>query len=328
MLSMRRPTFTVLLAALWGTVAFAQAGERVALHWTVAAGASSCIDESALKAAVEARLGHPVFSTDAFDRVLEGNIDRSRKGGFTVVLSMRTHEGALLGRRSIHSRKEDCEALSTAVPLLVALLVDPTAPLGEPAEVEPEPASVPLEPPPAIVEAPSPPEPRLFLGAGVIVWAGLLPGAAVGPRLTLRGRINTLLSVEAVVDSAPHAVAADPSGGSLLLWMIGGGANACAGWTPRSPLRLEACLQLHAAAVVAKGRAFEADNAAYVRPEAWPGLEARARVSSSWLWGELVLGAGVPVVRDRFYLELPDGQQRTLHRAGSVLGWAALELGF
>jgi len=165
--------------------AMADAQARHALHWTRAPGAERCIDAATLTAAVEARIGRSVFTTDRDPAVtIEGHV-RPGDRGWHVTVTVRGADTA--GERELDEPAPDCRALDDALVLVIALIVDPDAVMREPAPPQPPspppPAAVPVTPPP-----PAPPAPisrpwHIEAVAGVIGAGFVLPGGSIGGSL-------------------------------------------------------------------------------------------------------------------------------------------------
>src|SRR5690606_31121525 len=124
----------------------------------------------------------------------------------------------------------------------------------------------------------------------------------------------------------PESTAPDVSGGRAVLRAAGGAVHACAGGDPAAWLRLDACAHTRLLALIAESSDFPVNDPTVVRPEVAPGIELRAALRGP-LFGRLTVGLWIPLVRDDFYVELPDGTRRTVHQAFPVAGAASLEIG-
>jgi hypothetical protein len=117
------------MVALWLTAAHAQAqaaGLPVALHWTRAPGAESCIGPTELAQRIEARLGRAVFEpAGTAEFALEGHIQPSANGGYEVLLALNDAKGQQLGVRELSSQVSDCRQLDDAVTLVIAVTLYP-----------------------------------------------------------------------------------------------------------------------------------------------------------------------------------------------------------
>lgn len=312
------------------------ARERIALEWTRAPGAEGCIDAAAIVEAVERALGAPAFSAGELGRTIEVAITPRAAGGFDARIAVRGADGEALGARRLRSNDADCRELDRALTLFLAVLIDPTSALAggasdpppppAPAEVPPPAPAPPLEPPPEPERADVGPalEPLGALGVEG-VW-GLLPGVAFGPRIAVGLSLDRWIALEASAVVFPESAAPDVSGGSAVLRAVGGALSACAGGEPTGWLRLDACAHTRMLALIAEGSGFPLNDPAVARPEVAPGLELRAALRGP-LFGRLTVGFWVPVVRDDFYVELPDGARRSVHRAFPVAGALSLEIG-
>ena len=166
----------------------------VHLSWVRAKGAEACVDRETLAKDVNARLGRDAFG-GAPTRSIEGLV--TREGNKWVAhLYVRDAAGALAGDREITSEAADCTALSGAVTLAIALMIDPEAAFAPPPVVSAS-ASTPvasasasasvLTPPsasastiPSVVAGPPAltPPPSVVVDARVGVTSGLVPKVA------------------------------------------------------------------------------------------------------------------------------------------------------
>ena len=120
------------------------------LGWDRLPGADSCVATQPLARAVETRLGRKVFVSPAeADVSVEGRV--VKKGtGFSATLVLRDAEGKMLGTRSLEKPDPSCAALTEALVLVIAVMIDPDAALAPP------PVASSAAPPP-----PPPPETRI-----------------------------------------------------------------------------------------------------------------------------------------------------------------------
>jgi hypothetical protein len=124
------------------------------LGWDRLPGADSCVATQPLARAVEARLGRKVFVSPAeADVSVEGRVVK-KGAGFSATLVLRDAEGKMLGTRSLEKTDPSCAALTEALVLVIAVMIDPDAALAPPPV-----ASSP--PPPAAPTPPVPPETRI-----------------------------------------------------------------------------------------------------------------------------------------------------------------------
>ena len=116
----------------------ARAAEPVRLEWVRLEGAGSCIDSAELEARVRRRLGNDPFDPRA-SRSIEG-VARRAGGVWRAQIAVRAHPGDTNPPlRELESRADDCEALSNATVLAVALAIDPAAAFSDPPAKEPPP---------------------------------------------------------------------------------------------------------------------------------------------------------------------------------------------
>ena len=124
------------------------------LGWDRLPGADACVATQPLARAVETRLGRKVFVSPAeADVSVEGRVEK-KGAGYTATIVIRDAEGKLLGTRSLEKPDPSCAALTDALVIVIAVMIDPDASLGPVPPVPPPP--VPPEAPPA-----KPPEPRI-----------------------------------------------------------------------------------------------------------------------------------------------------------------------
>lgn len=317
------------------------ARERIALEWSRAPGAEGCIDAAGIVEAVERALGAPAFSAGELGRTIEVAITPRAAAGFDARIAVRGADGEALGARRLRSNEADCRQLDRALTLFLAVLIDPTSALAggtsdppPPTAEVPPPAPAPPHAPPEPPAEPSPEPERADAGPALEplgalgvegVW-GLLPGVAFGPRIAVGLSLDRWFALEASAVVFPESAAPDVSGGSAVLRAAGGALTVCAGGEPSGWLRLDACAHTRILALIAEGSGFPLNDPAVVRPEVAPGFELRAALRGP-LFGRLTVGLWVPLVRDDFYVELPDGARRSVHRAFPVAGAVSLEIG-
>lgn len=187
--------FSALAAASIALSARARADEprTSSLSWLRMSGADACIATQPLARAVEARLGREVFVSAAQAELsVEGRIEKRKEGGFRAVITMRDHDGTLLGTRELERPDPSCDAMSEPLALVIAVMIDPDAAMRPKPPPEPPPAPPPAEtappPPPAdpapVETAPPPKKKRetwRFEGGGhAQAVAGLAPEVAWG----------------------------------------------------------------------------------------------------------------------------------------------------
>jgi hypothetical protein len=173
----------------------------VRMVWVRGAGGESCPDGDELARRVTTRLGRLAFSSEARGTI-EGFVERDDQRWIARVF-VRDEGGALQGSRTLTADSRDCAALSAAVELVIAIALDPDAPLGL---VSSSDRPAPVVAPAAAATAPSAPAPQgridrpeprrtppapevraddahLALSVRTLLAAGLLPGPALGVAL-------------------------------------------------------------------------------------------------------------------------------------------------
>ncbi|HET9991025.1 MAG TPA: hypothetical protein VFQ65_20980, partial [Kofleriaceae bacterium] len=143
-------------------------GHDVALRWIQSEGASACIGDRELAAAVTARLGGA--SNHGRARIVISGDIAPAGSGWTAAIRTEDDHGGVLGQRDLHESSSDCRAIDDKLVLVIALIIDPDL-LDE--------TPVPTVTKPAAVIVPR--EPWRF-GAGVAALAsrGMLPGFGFG----------------------------------------------------------------------------------------------------------------------------------------------------
>jgi hypothetical protein len=301
----------------------ARATEPVRLEWVRLEGAGSCIDAAELEARVERRLGSNPFDSRA-SRSIEG-VARRTGNVWRAQIAVRGHrDDANPPLRDLESEAADCESLSNAVVLAVALAVDPAAAFSDGAVKGP--------PPPPAVETPKTSASAPAVAGSEVAPAsradlalesqiGVLPRASLGvgfgavavltPNLGLGLRARTFPEVQ-VSGNPSYAV------GLTALTL-----ELCAGARPATAIDLRACagpsLGLLHAAVLTGDRTQPGQRASLA---AELGLDAAFALTRSLA---LVLGAraAAPVTRYRFTLE---GSDDALFEQSAVAGMARLGL--
>jgi hypothetical protein len=289
-------------------------------------GAGSCIDAAELEARVKRRLGNDPFDPRAA-RSIEG-VARRTAGGWHAQIAVRAHPGdANPPLRELESHAEDCDSLSNAIVLAVALAVDPSASLTDPPPKElppPPPVETPKPPPPAPAVAP----PTGLAGraeASAVAQTGILPRAsvgvglgfamAVGARFDIALRGATFPGVQMTGDPSYSIglAAVDLELCAVALRTLSAEVRACAGpW-----------MGIMHAAVLTGDRAQPGERASFA---ADVGLDAAIFFARSVAF-DLGVRAAAPLTRYRFTL---DGSSQPLFEQSAVAGvaYAGLELRF
>ncbi|HKY39294.1 MAG TPA: hypothetical protein VJN18_25325 [Polyangiaceae bacterium] len=301
------------------------AAEPARLEWVRLEGAGSCIDAAELETRVKRRL-----DTDPFDprasRSIEG-VARRTGEVWRAQIAVRAHPGdANPPLRELESSAADCESLSNAVVLAVALAVDPAAAFSDAAEE--------ASPPPRPVEKASPPEPAIAASEPALVGradlaltgqTGLLPQASLGVGLGVGTALTRRFELGLRARAFPDVEVSDDLSYAVGLFALT--LELCAIARPAKVLDLRACggpaLGLLHAAVLAGDRTQPGERASLAMEL---GLDA-AFALTRLLAFELGARAAVPVTRYRFTLE---GSDDALFVQSAIAGIAhiGLELRF
>jgi len=319
----------VLGLALLAAAPAARAGDPVRLHWVRTEGAGTCIDPAALEARVRERLGSDPFDARA-TRSIEGVIRRTRSPsdeGWEAEILVRAHPGDLEPPlRALKSQAKDCESLSEAVVLAVALAIDPAAAFSAakatPPALSPPPAPVPVATASeaAAVAAPA--------GRGELELAGqagLLPHASLGAGLVAAAALSDHLELALRAQIFPAVTVQGAP--SFAIGLAAGDVRLCARMPRAARVAFVAC---GGPAVGVMGAALLAGDRAQPGERAWVAAElgAGAVVGLGRALGlRLDVEGAVPITRYRFVVE---GSTDTLFRqsAVAVLAHAGLELRF
>ena len=301
----------------------ARAGEPVRLEWVRLEGAGACIDPAALEARVRKRLGSDPFDPRA-TRLIEGVVRRVGDA-WHAEIAVRAHPAdAEPPLRELKSQAKDCDALSDAVVLAVALAIDPVAAFSEPPREPPRPAPPP--PVPAPVVAPTPP--RGLRGRAELDLTGqdgLLPRASLGASLAAAAVLGERL--ELGLRARVFPAVEEPGTPSYAIGLALGTAELCARLPRPTRVDVRACggpsVGIVHAAVLTGDRAQPGER---VWVSAELGFDAVVPLTRSL---GLAVGAraAAPLIRYRFVV---DGSDAALFRQSAVAGLAhaGLELRF
>jgi len=299
-------SFSVFLGACLASSA-AGAAEPARLEWVRLEGGGSCIDAAELEARVKRRLGSDPFDPKAL-RSIEGIVERSGHLWRAEIAVRARPNDANPPRRVLESPADDCESLSNAVVLAVALAIDPAAAFNDAAVKAPAP------PGPADAQKPPPSEPRRAAAhaalpgraeLALVSQLGLLPKASFGLSLGVATAISERFELDLRAQAFPEVeVSGEPS------YAAGGAAltlELCGALSPSQLVDLRLCggpsLGLLHASVLAGDR---------TQPGERPWLAADLGVDTalaltSALGFYIGARAAVPVTRYRFTLESSDG---------------------
>jgi hypothetical protein len=304
----------------------ALAAEPARLEWARLEGAGSCIDGVELEARVKRRLRSDVFDPRA-SRSIEG-VARRTGNVWRAQIIVRAHpDDANPPLRELESAAADCESLSNAVVLAVALAVDPAAAFSD-AAVDAPPAPKPpekTEVPPASATAAPPSAQSGHAELAVAGQMGLLPHASLGIELGAAATLTQRFELGLRARAFPEvAVGGNPS------YAVGLAAltlELCAVVRPAQAVELRGCagpaVGLLHAAVLAGDRTQPGQRASLA---AELGLDAAFAVTRTLAF-QLGARAAVPVTRYRFTLE---GSDAALFTQSAIAGIAhiGLELRF
>src|SRR5450432_3343265 len=186
-------------------------GHDVALRWIQGEGATTCITDRELAAAVTTRLGGASEHGRA-RIVIEGDI-ATTGSGWTAAIRTADDHGVVLGQRELHEPTADCRAIDDKLVLVIALIIDP-----ELLEEAPVPLVVTKRATPI-----APREPWRF-GAGVAALAarGMLPGFGFGTSIVGMIEPPHVWPIEIGATLWPRDRATATPGGANLLQLTGG----------------------------------------------------------------------------------------------------------
>ncbi len=113
-------------------VAAAEPAAAPALSWLRVAGAERCIAGPELAEHVEVQLGRPVLvALPQAQLTVEGSVAAEAQG-YRVYLRLADRDGRTRGERALAVTTQDCRALDPLLVFLIALMLDPDAPLLPP----------------------------------------------------------------------------------------------------------------------------------------------------------------------------------------------------
>jgi len=280
--------------------------------WVRTDGAESCPGRTALATDVTRRLGYDAFR-EPYGQSLEGVVSRTERG-WTVHLYNRGSDGTTLGQRTLESEEAECEALTDAVALAMALVVDPeaalraptpdaaTAPDALPPTEAPEPVSEPAVDAPTAPAAEEPPaRAAVRLGVGAAGSYDMIPGLGAAARLSVDGPILPELRWFGAVSFWPEQVATHNTA-SFGIGLTAFSLGLCAG-AGFDGFRFDGCATLDVGAVhvvvhsptpLAPGQRLHVGATALLR------LEARI---VDPLWVGFFGGIAVPFVRYQYRVQ-------------------------
>jgi hypothetical protein len=332
------------------SAAAADEGARsAALSWIRTPGAESCTAGPELATELEQYLGRPVLvALSRAELSVEGAISAAADG-FEAHLALIEPSGVVRGERTVAAKTVECKKLDPLLVFVIALLIDPDAPLLPPALPEglslstehmlaelfaTEPSIPPLElaaPAPAgtavtevgEVSAQSAPEERgrspsaqwaFGLQLDALGMRGMMPAIAFSGRLLLRAMLRNAwrfgLGGSLSMDSALPGNRASFS-------LLQGELVVCPRLFRTAAVAVWGCIDVASGAMSTRVNATDPRNP--VRFTAQLGLGPEL----SWSVGERIalqvgLGAQVPLVRDNYYWNDALGRQRVFRMSPLV----------
>lgn len=294
-----------IAAVLWlaGVPRVRAEEEVVALQYAAPAG---CPDRAVVEAAIRARTpnvrlaaqAHRVFAITI--EAATGAAPEATSNGFRGTLVVdRVADKELSAPR--------CDDLATALALVTALAIDPTA------------AAPPRTAPPAVGSAGAPGG-RFEADLGGLASAGVSPGALFAAVIEGRATVRRTYQLELAAIAGRASVAQDGAQAQFT-WLTTrlGGCRRWLGWG----IAAAACGDLEVGVVRAAGEQI-VNQRGLTRLWLAAGLHGSAQVPlGSRIFGQLQLGATLPIVRDR-YLFAPNIE---VHETPSVTGWLVLAVG-
>jgi hypothetical protein len=310
------------------------------LSWAAPA-AGSCGDRAGFAGEVERRLGRPPgAAADGLGLSIAVRVERvvDPAPRWLGELRVRTRDGAPEGVRTIERTDDTCAPITTTLALMVALVLQPSAPAAPPAAAPP-PAAPPPPAPRAVDAEPAEPTPddhksgagrgpaTLTLTAGPGASLGLQPGVALlGEASAIVRPFGGLGLFATFVLSAPSSAFVGPNNGATLS-RAGLDLGVCAPdllWSSRA-------LELCAGGEIGRLRAFGFGLTTNGEQNLWAfaataGAHLRQRID-----GPLFVAAGirlvVPLERDRIAYAGPAGVPIQIYQASPVGGSGELLIG-
>lgn len=263
-------------------------GHQASLRWLQGEGATSCISEHELAAAVTARLGGSPKQVTRSALVIEGEI-APNAAGWRVAIHTTDAHGAVLGQRELNEAAADCRAIDDKLVLVIALIVDPE--LLDAVAVPTVAAKR------AVVVAPGAPW-QFGAAVAAVTSRGMLPGFGFGAAIAAVIEPPHGWPIELGATLWPRARGFAAPGGATFLQLTGGAALC-----PRLVARVSACIGAQAGELRATGfgydqnqsqRQFLVDATAELR------LDWSLRDGPLAIGARIGVGAWVPFSRPRF----------------------------
>ena len=291
-----------------------------------------CIDESALRAGVERKLGRAPFVDEAqADIVIEGQESPLEGGRWRARITQRDRDGVLVAEREIKAK--DCANLLRAATVVIALVIEPSRDQEVPAErTAPVPAPRPrlpssARPLPAATPTPAPrarssSEPRsafaLRLGVGASATGGLLPSVSGSVLAVARiGRPDSPWSFDWTGGYAwPQEVSDGAIRGEFSA--VGQRLRACLALVTGTKARVDACGGALWGAIIPEINGVLATSESWRKllgPTAALALDLRARGAGM----RLEAGFEVPIERFSFTYLSNTGEPRHFYTSGGAM---------
>lgn len=338
-------TLLALVVAL-PALASAQASGGWTLHVAEIPGA--CAAPEDLRERVIERMGRDPFAEGSTPGVRSLEIRVEPEGDVrSITVELLDAEGVELGRRALEVRTDACDVLEDALVLLIAATIAEVEAPSTPAGSGPDETLPVVEPPQASPGgSPSPPrseartegieeepaEPvrerqRLALWIGGTGAIAEFPEPAGGPSVGMELELAPVwpITVDAAWRGQPDLSA---PGGRVTLWQLAVALGTC----PRAVqidglLEFAVCGALQGAFVKAEGHQYPVDRSADLFQF---DLRLSARLVLAILEPfvlALDVGAWVPLLRDRFFVEPVIGMPVVVHEPSWVVGFGTLSLG-
>lgn len=224
------------------------AGTSARLVYLREGGAEDCPTETAIRAAVQARLGYDPFFVWAHETIF---VEVSRAAGaIHVQVKLVGEDNALRGTRELRVKEKNCASVLDAMALSISLAIDPNSVIGaasasapEESAPPPEPAPAPPPPPsesppaealPARLESPALPlaapeeaQVHVRIAASAMGWLGAASTANVGGIALVGARWRALsLDLEGRVD-VPSTGRTEGLGIRVQSWILAASAVPC-----------------------------------------------------------------------------------------------------
>jgi hypothetical protein len=319
--------------------AYAETPVSTELTWSAPAG---CPGEAAVRAEIERLLGQTLDARRDQKLSVKGAVRGDARSGFNAALRVTSARGAQ--RRELSNT--DCQKLSEAAALVVALAIDPKLVVPPPANL-PAPESAPATPSAPAVSVPvaatpvalvrdealpaqrkagSPSAWRFSVLAVGLATSGALPGVAfgAGPRLTTgKGRVGLVIHGAYLFPKVEPVPSAEPSGIELGLARVGVGLCA----VPIGKPALSACVGPVLGDMWGRGTGLENPSTEH---DLWTAVAAELALTHVTSFGPTVLAGleGGPVLGAPRFGITQNGHPLEVYRARSWFFGGSLGLGW